>query len=113
MPVIFVSLLQPLGLGLAAMSTGVPLLAGLVLAMAAIYGQVVINDAIVARYVPARLRAKAFSVRYFLGFTVSRPRCKHELVLGITNEQASRSLCLPAPAVTARVRGYRAAAIAA
>jgi MFS family permease len=52
-------------------STGVPLLAGLVLAMAAIYGQVVINDAMVARYVPARLRAKAFSVRYFLGFTAS------------------------------------------
>jgi MFS family permease len=73
LPAIFVglSVLQPLGLGIAALSTGVPLLAGLALAMAAIYGQVVINDAMVARYVPARLRAKAFSVRYFLGFTAS------------------------------------------
>jgi MFS family permease len=73
LPTIFVGLavLQPLGLGLAAMSTGIPLLVGLVLAMAAIYGQVVVNDAMVARYVPARLRAKAFSVRYFLGFTAS------------------------------------------
>jgi MFS family permease len=73
LPTIFVglALLQPLGLGLAAASTGVLLLVGLMLAMAAIYGQVVINDAIVARYVPARLRAKAFSVRYFLGFTAS------------------------------------------
>jgi MFS family permease len=73
LPTIFVglALVQPLGLGLAAATTGVPLLAGLVLAMAAIYGQVVVNDAMVARYVPARLRAKAFSVRYFLGFTAS------------------------------------------
>ncbi len=48
-----------------------PLLCGLALAMAAIYGQVVINDAMIARYVPAQYRAKAFSVRYFLGFTAS------------------------------------------
>jgi MFS family permease len=73
LPAIFVglSLLQPLGLGLAALTTGAPLLLGLVLAMASIYGQVVVNDAMVARYIPARYRAKAFSVRYFLGFTVS------------------------------------------
>ena len=73
LPQIFVglSILQPVGLGLAAAASGLPMLAGLVLAMAAIYGQVVINDAMVARYVPARYRAKAFSVRYFLGFTTS------------------------------------------
>ncbi|GAB6844691.1 MFS family permease [Methylorubrum rhodinum] len=73
LPTLFVglSLLQPLGLGLAAVSTGLPLLLGLVLTMAALYGQVVINDAMVARYVPAAYRARAYSVRYFLGFTVS------------------------------------------
>ncbi|MCB1885812.1 MAG: MFS transporter [Geminicoccaceae bacterium] len=73
LPTIFLGLamLQPLGLGLAALSTGVPLLLGLVLAMAAIYGQVVVNDAMVARYVPPRLRARVFGVRYFLGFTAS------------------------------------------
>lgn len=73
LPAIFVglSLLQPLGLGLAAIGTGIPLLIGLLLAMAAIYGQVVVNDAMVARYIPPRWRAKAFSVRYFLGFAVS------------------------------------------
>jgi MFS family permease len=73
LPIIFVglSLLQPLGLGLAALSTGMPLLVGLVLAIAAIYGQVIINDAMVARYVPPQYRTKAYSVRYFLGFTVS------------------------------------------
>jgi MFS family permease len=73
LPTIFVGLaaLQPLGLGLAAAAGGLPLVAGLVLITAAIYGQVVVNDAMVARYVPPRHRAKAFSVRYFLGFTAS------------------------------------------
>jgi MFS family permease len=73
LPTIFVglSILQPLGLGLAALTRGIPMLAGLVLAMAAIYGQVVVNDAMVARYVPAQYRARAFSIRYFLGFTTS------------------------------------------
>lgn len=72
-PNIFVALaaLQPIGLCVAAASTGVPLLFGLVLVTAAIYGQVVVNDAMVARYVPPEYRAKAFSVRYFLGFTAS------------------------------------------
>jgi MFS family permease len=73
LPRIFVglSILQPLGLGLAALTSGIPMLGGLVLAMAAIYGQVVVNDAMVARYVPSQYRAHAFSVRYFLGFTTS------------------------------------------
>lgn len=73
LPALFVglALLQPIGLVIAAMTQGIPLLLGLVLTMTAIYGQVVINDAMVARYVPAQHRAKAFSVRYFLGFTVS------------------------------------------
>jgi len=73
LPTIFaaLSVLQPFGLGLAALTTGAPMLLGLVLAMAAIYGQVVVNDAMVARYVPVQHRAKAYSVRYFLGFTTS------------------------------------------
>lgn len=95
LPALFLglSILQPLGLGIAAASTGLPLLAGLVLMMGALYGQVVINDAMVARYVPAAYRARAYSVRYFLGFTVSgfvvpmiavlHDRGGFELVLGI------------------------------
>jgi MFS family permease len=68
---VVLSLFQPLGLIIAAMTSGLALLAGLTLVTAAIYGQVVVNDAMVARYVPAHLRARAFGVRYFLGFTVS------------------------------------------
>lgn len=73
LPAVFVSLgvMQPLGLGLAAATSGAPLLVGLVLAIVAIYGQVVVNDAMVARYVPTCYRAKAYSVRYFLSFTTS------------------------------------------
>ena len=70
---IFVGLsaLQPIGLAIAAASTGVPLLIGLFIVTSAIYGQVVINDAMVACYIPPKYRAKAYSVRYFLGFTAS------------------------------------------
>lgn len=68
---VILAVLQPVGLGLAALSTGAPVLLGLALAMASIYGQVVVNDAMVARYVPAAFRTKAYSVRYFLGFTAS------------------------------------------
>lgn len=73
LPAVFVAMaaLQPLGLALAAMTTGAPMLIGLIVITAAIYGQVVINDAMVARYIPEAYRAKAFSVRYFLGFTAS------------------------------------------
>jgi MFS family permease len=73
LPRLFAALavLQPVGLGLAALSTGLPMLLGLVLATAAIFGQVVVNDAMVARYVPERLRSRAYGLRYFFGFTTS------------------------------------------
>lgn len=73
LPAIFVglALLQPVGLSLAAIATGIPMLVGLLIITSAIYGQVVVNDAMVARYVPEGHRARAFSVRYFLGFTAS------------------------------------------
>lgn len=73
LPNIFVTLavLQPIGLSLAATTTGAPMLIGLLIIVSAIYGQVVVNDAMIARYVPQHYRARAFSIRYFLGFTAS------------------------------------------
>ncbi|MFO1113722.1 MAG: MFS transporter, partial [Rhodospirillales bacterium] len=65
------SLLQPIGLGLAASTSGAPMLLGLAVAMAAIYGQVVLNDAMIARYVPPQYRSRAFGLRYCVGFTTS------------------------------------------
>jgi MFS family permease len=73
LPQVFVglSLFQPIGLAIASVSTGPALLAGLIMAMAASYGQVIVNDAMVARYVPPDFRARAYSVRYFLGFATA------------------------------------------
>jgi len=73
LPAIFIGLvaLAPLGLGIASAGAGLTLLLGLTLAMVSIYGQVVITDAMVARYVPPAFRTRAFAIRYFLGFTVS------------------------------------------
>jgi MFS family permease len=72
LPKLFVglSLFQPLGLALAALTVGAPMLLGMVMVLTALYGQVVINDAMIARYVPSRLRAKAFGLRYFLGLGI-------------------------------------------
>jgi MFS family permease len=63
--------LQPIGLLVAALTTGWPLLAGLAISLGASYGQVVLNDAMIARYVPGPLRVKAVSLRYFIGFGAS------------------------------------------
>ncbi|NNU81776.1 MFS transporter [Halovulum dunhuangense] len=73
LPAIFVGLsfVQMTGLVVASLSTGVALMVGLALAMVGTYGQVTIKDAIVARYVPAERRATAYSIRYFVGSSVS------------------------------------------
>lgn len=70
--------LRALFLGLAA--SQMPLVLGLTLAsgwatvplaaatIATIFGQVTVNDAMLARTVPAALRARAYAVRFFVGF---------------------------------------------
>jgi len=72
LPLLFVAMsaLQAGGLLLAALTTGIPMAAGLVLTTAAIYGQVVLNDAMVGRYVADEFRNRFYSVRFFIGFTV-------------------------------------------
>jgi MFS family permease len=66
-----IALFQPLGFALASATTGAPLLLGLLFAIAAIYGNVVVMDAMVARYVPDRYRSQAYGLRYFLAFAAS------------------------------------------
>jgi MFS family permease len=72
LPVIFVglALLQFSGLVIAAATVGLPMAVGLTLVTAAIYGQVVVNDAMIGRYVPDEFRNRIYSVRFFIGFTV-------------------------------------------
>ena len=67
---VLLAIFQPLGLAIASVSTGVPLLIGLLLSIAAIYGNVVVVDAMVARYIPDEHRSRAYGIRYFVGFTV-------------------------------------------
>jgi MFS family permease len=72
LPTLFVwlGLLQPIGLLMAATSSGVPMAVGLMLSISSIYGQVIVNDAMVGRYVPNEYRNRLYSIRFFLGFTV-------------------------------------------
>lgn len=62
---------QLTGLALAWLADGHWMLIGLALTMAAIYGQVIVDDAIVARYVPERMRGRAYGISYFLGSAIS------------------------------------------
>src|SRR5262245_22272329 len=66
-----VAFLQFLGILWAAYATGVALLAALALAMAAIYGQVTVNDVVIARYTADAWRGRVYAVRYFLTFVSS------------------------------------------
>lgn len=52
----------------AAYATGISLLIALAIAVAAIYGQVTVNDMIMARYTADAWRGRVYSVRYFLVF---------------------------------------------
>ena len=49
------------------------LLPGLALAVAAIYGQVTVNDIVLARYTPAPWRGRIYAIRFFLIFTMAGP----------------------------------------
>jgi hypothetical protein len=49
------------------------LLAALAIAIGAIYGQVTLNDIVLARYTPPAWRGRVFSMRFFLNFTLAGP----------------------------------------
>lgn len=52
----------------AAFADGVPLMIALAVAVAAIYGQVTVNDIVLARYTADAWRGRVYAVRYFLLF---------------------------------------------
>jgi len=66
-----IAVLQFLGILWAAHSSGTVLLIALALAMAAIYGQVTVNDVVIARYTADAWRGRVYAVRYFLTFLSS------------------------------------------
>ena len=54
-----------------AYASGFTVLFALAFTMAAIYGQITVNDLIIARYTADAWRGRVYAVRYFLTFTVS------------------------------------------
>jgi len=65
--------LQVVGILLAYYTTGWWLLPSLALAVAAIYGQVTVNDIVLAHYAPAAWRGRIYAIRFFLIFTMAGP----------------------------------------
>jgi hypothetical protein len=55
----------------AAYASGVTLLFALAFTMAAIYGQITVNDLVIARYTADAWRGRVYAVRYFLTFMIS------------------------------------------
>jgi len=55
----------------AAYAEGLSLLFALAYTMAAIYGQITLNDLVIARYTADAWRGRVYAVRYFLTFMVS------------------------------------------
>jgi len=66
-----IATMQFAGVVWAAYATGPMLLAALAFTMAAIYGQITVNDLVIARYTADAWRGRIYAVRYFLTFMVS------------------------------------------
>ncbi len=65
------AVMQFSGVVWAAYATGISLLFALAFTMAAIYGQITLNDLVIARYTADAWRGRVYAVRYFLTFMVS------------------------------------------
>jgi len=65
------AVMQFSGVVWAAYASGVSLLFALAFTMAAIYGQITLNDLVIARYTADAWRSRVYAVRYFLTFMVS------------------------------------------
>ncbi|HKS60639.1 MAG TPA: MFS transporter [Xanthobacteraceae bacterium] len=68
-----IAAIQVVGVLLAYWASGWWLLPSLALAVAAIYGQVTVNDLVLARYTPAGWRGRIYAIRFFLIFTMAGP----------------------------------------
>lgn len=69
----FIAGIQIVGILLAIYTSGWWLLPSLALAVAAIYGQVTVNDFVLARYTPPAWRGRIYAIRFFLIFTMAGP----------------------------------------
>ena len=65
------AVMQFTGVLWAAYASGISLIFALAFTMAAIYGQITLNDLVIARYTADAWRSRVYAVRYFLTFMVS------------------------------------------
>jgi MFS family permease len=65
------AVMQFVGVVWATQASGVSLLFALAFTMASIYGQITLNDLVIARYTADAWRGRVYAVRYFLTFMVS------------------------------------------
>jgi MFS family permease len=65
------AVMQFTGVVWAAYADGVTLLIALAFTMAAIYGQITVNDLLIARYTADAWRGRVYAVRYFITFMIS------------------------------------------
>jgi MFS family permease len=65
------AVMQFVGVTWAVYASGITLLFALAFTMAAIYGQVTLNDLVIARYTADAWRGRVYAVRYFLTFMIS------------------------------------------
>jgi hypothetical protein len=63
--------MQFTGVVWSATASGVTLLFALAFTMAAIYGQITVNDLLIARYTADAWRSRIYAVRYFVTFMIS------------------------------------------
>src|SRR5207244_11274421 len=103
-----VAVLTFLGVLWAAYTTGLALMGALALTMAAIYGQVTVNDMVIARYTADRWRGRIYAVRYFLIFVSSGAAVA---AIAFLHSRGGFALVLGATAVLSIVFSFRSAGV--
>jgi MFS family permease len=93
----------------AANAEGIPLMIALAVAVAAIYGQVTVNDLVLARYTADAWRGRVYAVRYFLLFISAAVAIG---MISVLHERGGFSLVLGANAMIAFVMFVTTAALA-
>jgi MFS family permease len=102
-----IAITQFTGVVWSAYASGAPLLVALAFTMAAIYGQITVNDLLIARYTADAWRGRVYAVRYFITFMISGVAVS---MIAVLYGRGGFSLVLGATAVVAM--GFLVAAIA-
>ena len=102
-----IAIMQFTGVVWSAYASGATLLVALAFTMAAIYGQITVNDLLIARYTADAWRGRVYAVRYFITFMISGVAVS---MIAVLYGRGGFSLVLGATAVVAI--GFLIAAIA-